>query len=144
MKFLVQFLVLSAFVFVADFVWLGIIMKGFYHQELGLLLRQGPEGFAPRIIPALLVYVFIPAGLILFVGPRIDPQGSLLVAAGWGAAFGLIVYGIYDLTNLAILEKWPLSVTIADMLWGTGLCGASALCLYGIARLWPGGSVPTA
>lgn len=142
MKFVVQLLALSAFVFVADFVWLGIIMKGFYHQELGQLLRQGPQGFAPRIIPALLVYGLIPAGLILFVGPRIDPRNSIFLAAGWGAAFGLIVYGIYDLTNLAILEKWPLSVTVADMIWGTCLCGASAMCLHAIDGVWARSASP--
>lgn len=134
MKILLQFLVVAAFVFVADFIWLGMIMKDFYHQELRALIRLGPDGFAPRIVPALLVYLLIPAGVILFVGPRISPANSLLSAAGWGAAFGLIVYGIYDLTNLAILDQWTLRVTIADILWGGVLCAASAVCLTSVHR----------
>jgi uncharacterized membrane protein len=135
MKMFLQFLAVAAFVFVADFIWLGIIMKGFYHQELRGLMRMGPDGFAPRLVPALLVYVLIPAGIILFVEPRIVPTNSLLRAAGWGAAFGLIVYGIYDFTNLAILDRWSLRITIADIIWGSVLCSASAMILSLVSRV---------
>lgn len=134
MKILLQFLAVAALVFLSDFVWLGFVMHDFYHHELRGMVRQGPQGFAPRLLPALLVYLLIPAGMLLFVGPRISPANSLLLSAGWGAVFGLIVYGIYDLTNLAILEKWTLRVTIADILWGGVLCAASAVCLTLVRR----------
>jgi uncharacterized membrane protein len=129
-----QFLAVAVFAFVADFVWLGIVMKGFYHQELRGLLREGPQGFAPRLLPALLVYILIPAGILLFVGPRVSSANSVPHAAGWGAAFGLITYGIYDLTNRAILDRWSLALTIADILWGCVLCAGSAVCMTLVAR----------
>lgn len=134
MKILIQFLAVSALVFIMDFIWLGFVMHDFYHHELRGMVRQGPNGFAPRLLPALLVYILIPSGILLFVGPRISQSNSLLLAAGWGAAFGLVAYGIYDLTNLAILEKWTLRVTIVDMLWGGVLCAASAVCLTLVRR----------
>lgn len=133
MKFLIQFLALASFVFVADFIWLGLIMKGFYHQELSGLMRQGPNGFSPRLLPALLVYLLIPIGFMLFVGPRIQANTPWLVAVGWGALWGLVVYGIYDLTNLSILDRWPLSVTIVDILWGITLGGGAAVVLKLVA-----------
>ncbi|MBL9083633.1 MAG: DUF2177 family protein, partial [Planctomycetales bacterium] len=43
--------------------------------------------------------------------------------------FGLVLYGVYDLTNLATLEKWSLRVTIADMIWGTVLSAVMACWL---------------
>lgn len=135
MKMVLQFLGVAAFVFVADFVWLGLIMKGFYHQELRGLMREGPDGFAPRLLPALLVYVLIPGGILVFVGPRIAPGNSLLQAAGWGAVFGLVLYGVYDFTNLAILDRWTLAVTVADIFWGCFLCAASAVCMTLIGRV---------
>ena len=134
MKNLLQFAAVAALVFVADFLWLGLVMKDFYQQELRGLIRLGPAGFAPRLLPALLVYVLIPAGIFLFVGPRITSQASLPVAAGWGALFGLILYGVYDLTNLAILDTWVWTVTLADILWGCVLCAASAVCLTLVRR----------
>ena len=37
----------------------------------------------------------------------------------WKAALlGLLVYGVYDMTNLATLRGWTLEFSIADMLWG--------------------------
>lgn len=135
MRSVVDFLAVATFVFLADFLWLGILMKGFYSQEIGPLMRQGPAGFAPRLVPALVVYLLIPAGVILFVGPRIGPSGSILQAAGWGALFGFVMYGIYDMSNLAVLQNWTTRVAIVDMLWGTFLCGASAVCLAAVQQI---------
>ena len=52
------------------------------------------------------------------------PHNSLMTAAILGGLFGFFTYATYDLTNLATLRDWPLSVTIVDMIWGT-ILGAS-------------------
>ena len=31
---------------------------------------------------------------------------------------GLVIYGVYEGTNYAILKKWPLKIVIMDTLWG--------------------------
>lgn len=134
MKTLWQFLAVAVWTFIADYVWLGVIMQGVYRRELQDLLIDNEQGFAPRLLPAALVYVLIPAGVILFVGPRIAAARSLLVSAGWGGVFGFIVYGIYDLTNLAIIEKWSVLITVVDMLWGCILCAGSAVCVTLVNR----------
>jgi uncharacterized membrane protein len=53
----------------------------------------------------------------------------------WGSVFGLVLYGVYDLTNRAILEKWSLRMTVADILWGMLLCGTTALIMQ-VADRW--------
>ena len=66
----------------------------------------------------------------VFVIPRAPTLGS---AAGYGALFGLVVYGVYDFTNYSTLRQWPFVLTLADVAWGTvgvgrrprRLCGAS-------------------
>ena len=55
---------------------------------------------------------------------RCTTLGGALVAttaafATRGAAFGLIAYATYDLTNLATLKGWPLGLAAADVAWGT-------------------------
>jgi uncharacterized membrane protein len=35
-----------------------------------------------------------------------------------GALLGLVIYGGYDLTNLAILKGWPLGLSLLDIAWG--------------------------
>jgi uncharacterized membrane protein len=46
----------------------------------------------------------------------------------------LVVYGVYDLTNLAVLEEWSLRMTVADMIWGSVLSGAVAVVMQAAAR----------
>lgn len=113
-------------VFVIDMLWLGVVMKGFYAQEIGALMRYDGNGLAPRWSAAFVVYVLIPAGIVLFVRPLLGPTATGWQAFAWGALFGLILYGVYDFTNLAVLEKWTLRVTVVDLLWGGVLCGVSS------------------
>jgi len=106
---------------VLDLVWLGLIMKDFYAGELGDLARRQAGKFAPRWGAALVVYLLIPTGLVFFASPA--GNESWPAAVGRAALFGLILYGVYDLTNFAILERWTLRMTLADIAWGTTLCG---------------------
>lgn len=126
-------IIIPAFL-VFDFLWLGVIMKGFYMQELGELARRDGTKFAPRWGAAVLVYLLIPLGIVLFVRPTVGSSSSPWVAFVWGAIFGLVLYGVYDLTNRAILEKWSLRMTVADILWGTLLCGTTALIMQAADR----------
>ena len=108
---------------VIDLVWLGILMKDFYSHELGELARRQGTSLAPRWWAASLVYLLIPAGLVLFVRPLFDSNTTTLQAIGWGALYGVVVYGVYDLTNLAVIEKWTIKMTLFDIAWGAVLCG---------------------
>ena len=108
---------------VLDFLWLGVLMKGFYNQELGDLARRQDGALAPRWPAAILVYVLIPAGAVLFVRPMLGAGVPLWQAFALGATYGCVVYGVYDLTNLAVIEKWTVRMTAIDMAWGSLACG---------------------
>lgn len=129
------YLILLVIFAVLDLTYLGVIMHSFYDRELGELGRREGTALAPRWIASAVVYFCIPAGVILFARPLWVDKGSLLLALGWGAVYGLIVYGTYDFTNRAILEKWSLRMTLADIAWGMVLCGVSSALLYGAERL---------
>jgi len=129
-------LILVPIVFVIDMLWLGVVMKSFYAREIGELMRRNGEFLTPRWSAAFLVYLLIPAGIVLFVRPLLGESSTVWQAFGWGALFGLIVYGVYDLTNLAVLEKWTLLVTLVDMVWGGVLCGTTTVIMQGIAFWW--------
>jgi uncharacterized membrane protein len=105
-----------------DGVWLGLLMKNFYRDQLTPIARLANGGFAPIWPAAILVYVLLALGVALFVLPRSTGVGSV---AGFGALFGLVVYGVYDLTNFATLADYPLAITVVDVCWGTV---ATALC----------------
>ena len=118
--------------FVIDMLWLGVVAKGFYRSRLSELLRPRPNWTA-----AFIFYFMYIVGILLFAVVPNLAVGSLRRCALWGGLFGLFTYATYDLTNLATLKGWPLSVTVVDILWGTVLCSAVASCSYGIGR-WLG------
>jgi uncharacterized membrane protein len=120
-----------------DALWIGVLMKGFYSAELGSLARREGASLSPRWGAAILVYVLIPLGIVLFVRPAMGPTPTSLQAFGWGALYGLIGYGIYDLTNRATLEQWSLKLTVVDMAWGATICGIAAVVLRAAQR-WVG------
>ena len=71
---------------------------------------------------------------MLFVRPLLGPTATTWQAIAWGALFGLVVYGVYDLTNRAVLEKWPMRLTLADIAWGCVLCAATSAIMRLVDR----------
>jgi uncharacterized membrane protein len=127
------FLLLLPIFAVIDLVYLGVIMKGFYDHEFGSLARRAGGGIAPRWIAATIVYLLIPAGIILFVRPQLGAGSTVLNALMWGALYGLIVYGVYDFTNRAIIDRYSLTLTLADWAWGMVICGTTTAILHWLA-----------
>ena len=50
--------------------------------------------------------------------------------------FGLFAYGTYDLTNLAVVQDWPLRLTFVDLAWGTFASAVSAGAGLALTRWW--------
>lgn len=123
----VFFATLPAFLLL-DFIWLGLLMPKFYSDSLGNLARRSGDALDPNWTAAVFVYIIIVLGLVLFVLPKMEENSpwSLLV---WGAAFGVILYGVYDLTNLSTLAGWSLKLTIVDMVWGGVACGIASVAM---------------
>lgn len=60
---------------------------------------------------AIVCYIFLIFGLYYFIlKDKRSPADAFLL--------GIIIYGVYEATNYAILKKWPVSATIIDTLWG--------------------------
>jgi uncharacterized membrane protein len=116
-----------------DAVWLGILMRRFYSTRFAPIGRMSGGSMAPVWPAAAAVYVLLAVGVVAFALPR--AEGLLMPAAGWGALLGLVVYGVYDLTNHATLAKWSPAVTIVDTAWGATLCAAVTV-ITTIAEHW--------
>ena len=86
--------------FALDMLWLGLIARKFYANQLGSLVF-----FAIR--------------------PAIEAE-QVLKATLYGALFGFFCYATYDLTNLATLRDWPTKMVFVDILWGIILTGSCA------------------
>lgn len=114
--------------FAIDMVWLGLVAKSFYKNQIGFLMRPDINWMA-----AILFYLLFIVGLVLFVIAPAVEQGSWTRALLLGAIFGFITYATYDLTNLATLKDWPLLVTVVDLAWGAVLGALVSVVTYIIA-----------
>ena len=60
---------------------------------------------------AILCYILLVGGLYYFI---IKDKHSILDAF----LLGIVVYGVYGSTNMAIIKKWNYQTVVMDMLWG--------------------------
>ena len=123
------FLIALPVFFIIDMVWLVLVAKKFYQEQIGLLMKPDINWFA-----TIIFYLLFIAGLIIFVISPAVEKHSWVHALLFGALFGLITYATYDLTNLATLKDWPLLVTVVDLIWGSVLASSISLITYFIAN----------
>ena len=126
-KFIIAYGTTAAVFFALDFLWLGVVAKDFYRSALGSLLLE-----RPNMTAAVVFYLLYVAGIVLFaVAPALATE-SWQKAVVLGALFGFFAYSTYDMTNLATLKGWPLSVVVVDIAWGALLTGISAALGYAL------------
>ncbi|MBI1180230.1 MAG: DUF2177 family protein [Alphaproteobacteria bacterium] len=133
MAYLAAYVAAGVVFAVLDLLWLGVVARDFYRQNLAHLLRD------PFNTPAAVAfYVFYLAGVLFFaIAPALAAQ-SLKTAALYGFLLGVLAYGTYDMTNLATLRNWPLGVALVDILWGGLLTAVAATAGAAAARLVSG------
>ena len=85
-----------------------------------------------RWIPTLAVYTIMVAALWYFA---VSPSTNITDAMGRGAALGFSMFGLYDLTNYATLERYTLDFALTDMIWGTFLFTVTAAVAATIAAI---------
>lgn len=114
---------------VLDFAWIGFIAKKLYEDEIGGLLRKSNGNLAPDWVAAMIVYGLLVGGIFVFALPK--AEGSPVQALIWGGLFGVVMYGVYDFTNLATLAGWSWRISLIDVVWGGSLC--AMLCAFAVA-----------
>ena len=100
---------------VLDFLWIGLFMKNRYEKEIKQI--QG-SSMKVNIVYGFISYTLMVIGLVVFVLPNIRTEHRLLDSLKYGFLFGIIIFGVYDFTIAALLEKWDIKLAFIDVLWG--------------------------
>lgn len=102
-----------------DAVWLKTMTGLFYEERIGHLLAD-----EPNMIAAGVFYLFYLLALcIIILYPQIKAQASLVHIFLMGALIGLMAYGTYDFTSLALYKGYTLDTALVDFVWGGLLTG---------------------
>ncbi len=130
MAILKPFLAAVLTIIVLDTIWLGFVATPFYLHSLSEVANIVDGRIQPVFWAAGVVYLFLGIGIMAFVLPnvlRVDQGGSVLMIFAKGALLGLVIYGVYDFTNLATLKQYPVLLAVADTTWGAFVCGAATV-----------------
>ena len=122
-------LIASIIFLIIDVIWLTLATKSFYRPLIGNLLTDQPVMWA-----AALFYVLYVFGMAVVVIQPCIESTSVLKTVYIGFIFGLVAYGTYNLTNMAVLKGWSPAVTFVDMFWGGSLTAVSATTGLYIAK----------
>ena len=115
-KLLISYALTFVVFFIVDMAWLGFIAKDMYKKYLGDLLSEQVNWAA-----AIVFYLLFIVGIFIFaILPSVE-KNSWVSALTLGALFGFFTYATYDLTNLATLKGWPLTIVFIDIIWGSVL-----------------------
>jgi len=89
-------------------------MKNHYSD---LITKIQGKGITMRKVPTLFVYLLLYLGWynFIFINKSKMTQKELLLNA---FILGLVIYGVYELTNYAIIDDWTLKTVLIDTVWG--------------------------
>lgn len=101
------YLISSILILVIDSIYLNFF-KSYFANQVKLVQKSTMQ---INISGVVLSYLFIIFGFNYFVvGFKMNLSESFLL--------GLVIYGIYEATNLAILKNWKILSVIIDTIWG--------------------------
>ena len=105
-----------------DFLYLSAFSK-FFNNLINSV--QGSP-IKMNIVGAVLCYILLIFGLNYFI---ITPKKSLTDAF----LLGLVIYGVYETTNYALLKKWTMESVALDTLWGAILFALTTKITYALS-----------
>ena len=113
---------LTAIIFVIlDGIYLNLI-KTYFNNQIKVI--QGTP-VKIKYISVAITYIFLIFGLNYFI---IQKHKSVKDAA----LLGLIIYAVYEFTNLSLFQNWSILTVIMDTLWGSILFGLTTAIVYKI------------
>ena len=117
-RYAVLYLVTLLVLIPLDFLFLGVLAKGFFTSQVGNMLGE------IKLLPAVLFYLLYVVGILIFVSGAATAtwQSTLMM----GALFGLFCYATFDLTALSLLRQWSWQVAIVDISWGAIVTAVSS------------------
>ena len=116
------YIVVLILIAIGDGIWIGSNMKMYNDATVsvqGSDIRMNPYGAIASYVCLYALIVLYAVPMVLEnVGTKMSWVDKLFVSIRYGGLLGLLTYGIYNFTCMAILKKYPLKVAVLDTIWG--------------------------
>ena len=116
---MIQYLVAAIIFVILDGFYLNLT-KDYFNKQVKSI--QGSD-IKANFIAVGITYIFLIYGLNYFI---IQKNRSVKDAA----LLGLVIYAVYEFTNLSIFTNWSVLSTIIDTTWGAVLFGLTTAIVY--------------
>lgn len=111
-----------------DILWFKIYaLKNVYTPQFSLLNQS--KSFSLRMGSGVITWLILAGAMTFLVDTLVAVQAPLNSFFLYGFLMGFVIYGVYNGTNYATLQKYKLSTAIIDTTWGMSLQGITALLL---------------
>ena len=108
MNIVKNFLLLSVIILILDYIYLGSILKDPFMKVIKKIQKK--EGKV-NFYYAAVVYLLMITSIHYFIITEERAPFSAFI-------LGIIIYGVFDFTNLAIFADYPIGLAIHDTIWG--------------------------
>lgn len=116
-----SFLIVGIIIFSIDLIYLYTCGSIFTKQ---IKIIQNKEVVVKKI-PAFIAYLFLTLALYYFIIRKKDNYKTNNDMIKDAVILGVLIYGIFDATNMALIDKWTINLFIIDTIWGGILFGLS-------------------
>lgn len=119
-----NFFLLAIIILLLDYIYLGSVLKDPFMKVIKKIQKK--EGKV-NLYYATVVYLLMITSIHYFIikGNR-SPFSAFIL--------GIIIYGVFDFTNLAIFDDYPLGLAIHDTIWGGTLFFLATLIFEHITK----------
>ena len=98
----------------------AIMMQVWSAKAFGSMIAKIQKGtpMKVRLLPAFLCFVALSLALNYFALPNIRKNHIIEDALYYAFPLGLLIYAVFDMTNLAIFSQYEWKTGLIDMVWG--------------------------
>jgi uncharacterized membrane protein len=103
---------------ILDSLWFSFFMKDFAQDSIALHLRFDGGSLETNYLAALIAYLLMIIMAVMFLSPVIESKGSNIQVVSLGFIFGFCLFGVFDFTNVALMNNYPWNFALIDSSWG--------------------------
>lgn len=124
--FTIWLLVSALFLLVLDAIYLFLTRRYFNDQ----IQKVQGSPIKMNYYGIILCYSILILGLNYFIIRDMSSPHEILDAF----LLGILIYGVYETTNLSILQNWSMKTVVIDTLWGGILLSSTTAIVYGLRK----------
>lgn len=116
---------------ILDLIWIKFVVGNIWKKNVESVQKSDMK---LNSLFAVLSYVAIIFGLVYFVQRHISKENYMRESLMNGFLFGIVLYAVFNFTNLALFNDYNVKTGVIDTLWGGVLCATTLLVVNFIKK----------